>query len=128
MSFQWVFDTAEQIAMNNRPIVGQTITRNQTVRAVSKGPGIQKFTVTLPDGLEYDKWADEIAALDAASTFAVETVRLNNPGYSDWINAGSDYNVGDSWNVMCVEMPTWNIFQRNQVEWSGSFVFYESII
>jgi len=128
MSFQWVFDTAEQIAMSNRPVVGQTITRNQSVRAVSKGPGIQKFTVTMPNGLRYSNVADEIASLDAASTFTVETVQLNNPGYKDWINAGPDYNDGDSWQVICVEMPSWNIFQLNQVEWSGSFVFYESIV
>ena len=30
-----------------------------------------------------------------------------------------------TWDLICVEMPQWNIFQRNQVSWSGAFVFYE---
>ena len=30
-----------------------------------------------------------------------------------------------AWDLICVEMPQWTIFQRNQVSWSGAFVFYE---
>ena len=33
-----------------------------------------------------------------------------------------------TWNVICIEMPKWTIFSRNQVSWSGSFVFYEYIL
>jgi len=38
-------------------------------------------------------------------------------------------NVGQnvSWNVLCVEMPTWTIFGYDQISWSGAFVFVESI-
>lgn len=32
-----------------------------------------------------------------------------------------------SWDVICVEMPTWTIFGYNQVSWSGPFVFVESL-
>lgn len=32
-----------------------------------------------------------------------------------------------SWDVLCVEMPTWTIFGYNQVSWSGAFVFVESL-
>lgn len=37
------------------------------------------------------------------------------------IDAGSSTN----WDVICVSMPQWNIFDYNLVNWSGSFVFYE---
>jgi Cu/Ag efflux pump CusA len=32
-----------------------------------------------------------------------------------------------SWNVICVDMPTWTIFGYDQVSWSGSFVFVEAV-
>ena len=32
-----------------------------------------------------------------------------------------------SWNVICVEMPTWTIFGYDQVSWSGGFVFVEAV-
>lgn len=38
--------------------------------------------------------------------------------------------VGPSvtWNVICVEFPSWTIFSRNQVSWSGPFVFVENLV
>ena len=124
MSFQWVFDKAAMVAVNNRDVVGQSITRNQTVRAVSRGNGLYKFTVTMPDGLAWDEYADEIALLDAANRFSVETVAFSNAGYTDWIINGD--LTGQSWDVICVEMPQWTIFDRNMISWSGDFVFYEA--
>jgi hypothetical protein len=32
-----------------------------------------------------------------------------------------------SWTVLCTELPRWNIFSRNQVEWSGAFKFVEVV-
>jgi hypothetical protein len=32
-----------------------------------------------------------------------------------------------SWDVICVEMPTWTIFGYDQVSWSGGFVFVEAV-
>lgn len=33
-----------------------------------------------------------------------------------------------TFNVICTQMPNWTIFARNQVSWSGSFVFVESLV
>ena len=54
MAFQWVFDQATTISIDLKAQVGQTITRNQTVRAVSRGNAIRKFTVELPNGLRWE--------------------------------------------------------------------------
>jgi hypothetical protein len=35
---------------------------------------------------------------------------------------------GQTWDVICTTMPQWTIFQRNQVSWSGSFVFNENLV
>ncbi len=32
-----------------------------------------------------------------------------------------------TWDVVCVSMPAWNIFDRDLVEWQGEFVFYEVV-
>jgi len=127
MAFQWVFDNAEQISGNNRAISASTITRNNSVRAVSRGNGIQRFTVKLPDGMRWSDIADEIALIDAAGMHTVENVALSNANYTAWMHNG-DFTSGQTWDVICVQIPEWNIFQRNQVSWSGPFVFYESIV
>jgi hypothetical protein len=125
MSFQWIFDKAESISINKRALVGQTISRNQTVRATSRGPGIYKFTVKLPDGMPWSQAASYIAAIDAADRFTKQTVSLSDAGYTSWIHNG-DLTVGQSWQVYCVTIPEWTIFARNQVSWSGPFVFFEA--
>ena len=125
MSFQWVFNNAETISINNRALVGQTITRNQIVRATSRGPGVAKFTVTMPDGIPWTESASYIQALDTANRFTKQVVTINDPGYTNWIYAGP-IQAGQSWTVICVELPEWTIFARNQVSWSGPFVFYEA--
>lgn len=126
MAFQWVFDTAESIAPSKRAIVGQTITRNNTVRAVSRGTGIQRFTVKLPDGMPWTSIADEVAAIDTADRFTVENVALSNPNYS-WINDGP-LSPGATWDVVCVQLPDYTITPGGAVFWSGPFVFYESTV
>jgi hypothetical protein len=46
-------------------------------------------------------------------------------------NVGSNVTltVGPAvtWTVICTQLPTWSIFARDQVSWSGEFVFYESL-
>lgn len=32
-----------------------------------------------------------------------------------------------TWNVICVQFPQWTIFARDQISWSGAFVFAEAI-
>lgn len=32
-----------------------------------------------------------------------------------------------TWSVICVQFPNWTLFSRNQVSWSGPFVFAEAI-
>ena len=64
MSFQWIIDNAESISIDRSPVVGQTITRNQTVRAVSRGAGIWKFTVSLPNGFKWSEMRTYISQLE----------------------------------------------------------------
>jgi hypothetical protein len=124
MSFQWVFDNAESISVNNRSVVGQTITRNLRVRAVSRGPTARRFTVTLPSGPAWSEIASYIKTSEEMDRFTSEIIKINAVGYRDWIDNGS-IDKDEEIEIICVEFPDWTIFSRDQVSWSGAFVFYE---
>lgn len=46
-------------------------------------------------------------------------------------STGTSYTlkVGQAvtWTVMCIKMPQWTLFARNQVSWDGAFIFAEVI-
>ena len=205
-AFQWVFDNAESISIDRKAVVAQTVSRDQTIRSVSRGGQIWRFEVKLPDGLAWSYSRPFIESIDAADRFTAGNIQINNVGYNSWltayqgnsvnstsffanvqqgattlslnvspttssgnkflrgdivqlgaskrvysITANTAYNsntvtlnrpildvtntnvniiVGPSvtWNVICAELPTWTIFARDQVSWSGSFKFVENMI
>jgi hypothetical protein len=59
--------------------------------------------------------------------FNQTTVKLHRPVRE---SAGSYLlYVGQNvtWDVICVDLPQWTIFSRDQISWSGSFVFAEAL-
>lgn len=203
-AFQYVFDNAESIGWNRRATVAQTITRNNTVRSVSRGAQTWRFDVKLPDGIAWHDAREYITRIDSADRFSQATVQINRAGYNDWFtpyqgnvpnvaavgaawvtgansitltsgqaSAGQNFRAGDlvqlgstgrvyevtadvaqgvntvpvhrpvidatgsgtlrigpavTWRVICTELPTWNVFARDQVAWSGNFVFFEDML
>jgi hypothetical protein len=203
-AFQYVFDNAESISINRRSTTAQTISRNNTVRTVSRGGNVWRFEVKLPDGIRWSDARPYIEAIEAADRFTAGTVQINNAGYNSWLtnyqgsavsttgfyaqvtngyanatitanpttSSGYKFKAGDivqvgttgnvysvttnvaynsnditfnrpvldttgnvaltvgpavTWTVICTEMPRWTIFSRDQVAWSGAFVFYEVV-
>lgn len=84
-AFQWVFDNAETLSINKRGLTSQTISRDNTVRAVSRGGQIWRFDVALPNGMPWDQARPYIEALEAADRFTSGTVQINNVGYNSWL-------------------------------------------
>jgi hypothetical protein len=84
--FQWIIDNAESISIDRNPIVGQSITRNQTVRTVSRGNGIWKFTVKLPDGLRWIDHRGNISKMEELGKFSTATIALTATG-QNWVYA-----------------------------------------
>jgi hypothetical protein len=201
-AFQYVFDNAESISINRRSTTAQTISRDNTVRTVSRGGNIWRFEVALPAGIPWSSARPYIEAIEAADRFTPGTVQINNSGYNSWLTAyqgnsvsttgfyaqvtngfanatitanpttssGYKFKAGDivqvgttgnvysvtsdvafnsnavtlnrpvldttgnvaltvgpavTWTVVCTDMPRWTIFARDQVSWSGPFIFYE---
>ena len=213
MSFQWIFDNAESISISKRAVVAQSITRGNRVRTNKLGGQTWRFDVKLPDGMRWSQWRSYIEGSEALDRFTVDTISLNQSGYSyingymgdansgniqatynndnapttlnlssvsslgvdeyvfksgDWLQLGNNGHVYSvtadvlrgnaavntvtipvnrpiietanasvvytlkvgqdvTFDVICVEFPTWNIFQRDQVSWSGNFVFFEVV-
>jgi hypothetical protein len=121
-AFQFVFDKAESLAVNRRQVVGQSITRNGIVRSVSRGPTPWTFTVKLPDGMRWSDTRDIIQVLDTADKITTANVALTDSGYATWLGSTPGFS-GNTWNVVCIDMPNWTISSRDQVSWSGPFVF-----
>lgn len=84
-AFQTVFDKAETISINRRAVVAQTVTRDQTVRTVSRGGQVWRFEVKLPDGLSWTDMRPIIEAMDKADRFTPALISINQPGLS-WLN------------------------------------------
>lgn len=59
--------------------------------------------------------------------YGQSTVQLNRPVLETTVTTNIALNVGPNcvWRVICTQMPTWTIFARDQVMWSGAFQFYE---
>ena len=57
------------------------------------------------------------------------TVTLHRPILEDTAS-GVSLRVGSNcqFNVICTQFPQWTLFARNQISWSGPFVFVEAII
>lgn len=82
MSFQWIINKAESLSIDRQPVVGQTITRNQTVRATSRGSAIWKFTVTLPSGLRWVDIRTDISKTEALGRTTTGAINLSTTGHS----------------------------------------------
>jgi hypothetical protein len=203
-AFQTIVDRAESISIDRRAVISQSISRNQTVRAVSRGGQVWRFDIKVPDGIPWTELRGAIEAIDSADRYTSGNISLNTTGTLDWFMryqgnsvstvgfvgnvtqgsptltltsspttaSGFKFRAGDLiqlgtggkvysvvnnvafnsntvtlnrpvidstgsktltvgpnvvFKVICVEMPTWNIFARDQISWSGSFRFMEDL-
>jgi hypothetical protein len=204
MSFQFVIDNAESIAINRRRVVASTQSRDGTVRSVSRGGQAWRFEVKLPDGPAWSNYRRQISQLEALDRVTTANIQLNTVG-QEWLyryqgnianlanirvtipssgntvtltagqaTSGFNFRAGDFlqlrtdgrvytvaadvpfnsntvtlhrplldaagtnqvvrvgpacvFNVICTEFPDWSIFARDQVSWSGPFVFSENLV
>ena len=124
MSFQWIVDNAEQLSINRKKMVATTTARDGTVRAVSRGTPPKVFTIVVPNGIPWTTLKTNIEAAEALDKISTATITIpyaKFPWYYNNVQPAQD----ESYTVRCVDFPDWNIFARNQVGWSGAFVFVE---
>jgi hypothetical protein len=123
-NFQWVVDNASTLSINRLDTVAQTEARDGTIRATSRGTPKKRITIQLPNGPRWDQNVANIVGLEALGRTATEVIQIKYslyPWYYNYINPG----INETYTVICVEFPQWTIFEYNQVQWSGPFVFVE---
>jgi hypothetical protein len=59
--------------------------------------------------------------------FGSNTVTLNRAVIDATGSGTLITGVNVTWSVICTELPKWTIFARDQVSWSGNFVFFEDM-
>lgn len=124
MSFQWIVNQAQSISINRKKLVASTTSRDGKVRSVSRGTIPKTFEIRLPDGIRWSDLRTDIAAAEALDRISTATISIpyaKFPWYYGNVAPGSD----ESYTVRCINFPEWTIFARDQVSWSGPFVFQE---
>jgi len=71
----------------------------------------------------------KVYTVAADVAFNSNSVTLHRP-VIDSSATGVSLRVAENcvWNVICVQFPEWTLFARNQVSWSGPFVFAENLV
>lgn len=126
MAFQWIIDNAESISIKRLKMTAVTTARDGQVRAVSRGSQPKVFEVTLPAGPRWSDIKDDIAGAEALDRITTATITIPFAKFP-WFYGDVDPGTDDSYTVRCTTFPQWTIFARNQVSWSGPFVFTEVI-
>lgn len=124
MSFQWIIDKAESISINRKKMVAQTTSRSGVVRAVSRGTQPKRIEVKLPDGIPWSDLRTNITAAETLDRITTATIVISYTKFP-WYYGNVQPVNDETYTVRCVEFPEWTIFARNQVSWSGPFVFQE---
>lgn len=83
-AFQTIIDYAESISINRKAVVSQTVSRDQTVRTISRGGQVWKFEVRMPNGIPWTDLRGAIEAIDSADRYTSGNISLNTTGTLDW--------------------------------------------
>ena len=126
MSFQWIVNQAESLSINRKKMVATTTARDGTVRAVSRGTQPKRFEVKLPDGIPWTTLRTDITAAEVLDRISTATISIPYAKFP-WFYGNTQPGSDDSYTVRCIAFPEWTIFSRNQVSWSGPFVFQEVV-
>lgn len=81
-AFQWIIDNAVDVQINKRGVVATTTSRDQTIRSVSRGGKVWRFTVTPNPGT---RWQDPgvrkyLEELDKADRIETQLINFNSTG------------------------------------------------
>ena len=124
MSFQYVMNNATTLSINRKKNVAQTQTRNGVVKTVSRGTPKKIFTLKLPDGPKWSQERVSIEALEALDRDTAGTITITYAKHP-WYYSNSTPGTEESYSVICVSFPEWEVFGYDQVRWSGPFIFVE---
>lgn len=127
MSVQWIMDRAETFTINRKPFVARTTARDGSLRIVSRGSQPARIEVKLPDGIAWTTLKTSIEALEAMSVTTPQSLTIPYAKFPWYYGNVAPAGGDTSYSVYLLEIPEWVIFARNQVSWSGPFIFVQAV-
>lgn len=100
--FQYIFDNASEIRINKQPTVAQTVSRDGTIRATSRGGNVWSFQVTPPPAVAWSELRGVLESIQSKGRHTSENIQLNASGYTAWMVP----YLGDSDTVSGFEVDT----------------------
>ena len=79
--FQWIIDNCSDLQINKRAVVAQTVSRDQTIRGVSRGGNVWRFVVTPSPGIWWNVCRGNIEAMDKADRHSVTQINFATSGH-----------------------------------------------
>ncbi len=107
-------------------MTAMTTARDGQVRTTTRGTLPKVITVRLPSGIRWSDLKDDIESAEALDRITSATISIPYATFP-WYYGDVDPGTDESYTVICTTFPQWTIFARDQVQWSGAFVFTEVI-
>lgn len=84
MSFQWIIDNAESISVVKRPVISQTVSRDQNIRSVSRGGNVWRFSVKMPQTMLWSASRGYLESFEHNAQLKSQSINFAKSTY-DWI-------------------------------------------
>lgn len=81
-AFQTVIDNAQQISINKRRKIAQTVSRDGTVKSTSLGGQVWEFEVVLPNGPSWQEYRPLIERMEALDRVSVGQIQIDKAEHS----------------------------------------------
>lgn len=110
---------------NTSAVAANWITGATTV-TLSSGQATSGYNFKAGDLLQL-KSTGRVYSVTADVAYNSNTVPVNRPIIDDTSFGTLLIGPAVTWTVLCQDLPQWTIFSRDQVAWSGAFVFTEVV-
>lgn len=119
----WFIQYQGDLANPNLIEVNVNLSEGNSVNIVSTPAITSGFLFRAGDIIQLDKCYTVRADVPFnATSIPLHRSLLNEPSGTRTISVGPQCE----WRVQCIEFPTWTLFARDQVSWSGAFRFIEA--
>jgi hypothetical protein len=110
----------------NTSAVTASFVQGATSITLTGGQAASGFNFKAGDVIQL-KSTGKVYSVTSDVAYNVNTVPVNRPILDATSSGTLVIGPNVTWNVICTDLPQWTIFARNQVSWSGAFLFSEVV-
>jgi hypothetical protein len=110
----------------NTSAVTASFVQGATSITLTGGQAASGFNFKAGDVIQL-KSTGKVYSVTSDVAYNVNTVPVNRPILDATSSGTLVIGPNVTWNVICTDLPQWTIFARNQVSWTGAFLFSEVV-